>query len=110
MAIGLAMLVGLVISSLLYLRSERQRTAAMHMNYVANMATADLALRLADVPTAQNRLLRTDPAMRGFEWRLLWRRSDPSLATLYTDSLFAHATDALPGFCVFQCPSAGLLG
>ena len=105
MAIGLAMLVGLVISSLLYLRSERQRTAAMHMNYVANMAAADLALRLADVPTAQNRLLRTDPAMRGFEWGLLWRRTDPSLATLYTDSLFAHdATDALPGFAFSSAP------
>ncbi len=104
LAIGLAMLVGLVISSLLYMRSERQRTAAVHMNYVASMAAADLALRLADVPTAQNRLLRTDPAMRGFEWGLLWRRTDPSLATLYTDSLFAHVTDELPGFAFSSAP------
>ena len=81
------MLIGLIVSSVLYLRSERERTAAMRMNYIANVAAADMALRLADVPTAQNRLLRTDPAMRSFEWGLLWHRSDSSLATLYTDSL-----------------------
>jgi WD40 repeat protein/serine/threonine protein kinase len=104
-AVALAMLIGLVISSFLYLRSERQRTVALHLNYVASIAAADLALRLADVPTAQNRLLRTDPAMRGFEWGLLWRRSDPSLATLYTDRLFAHAREGLqPGFAFTHAP------
>ena len=98
MAVFTAMLIGLIVSSVLYLQSERERTAAMRMNYVANVAAADMALRLADVPTARNRLLRTDRPMRGFEWGLLWRRSDPSLATLYTDSLFAHVESALPGF------------
>jgi serine/threonine protein kinase/WD40 repeat protein len=97
-AVVLAMLVGLVVSSVLYVRSERQRAAAIRSNYVANLAAADLAVRLVDVPTAQNRLLRTDASMRGFEWWLLWRRSDPSLATLYADSLFASAADNQPGF------------
>ena len=64
--------------------------------YTARRA-AGLALKLVDVPTVQNRLLRCDPAMRGFEWWLLWGRSDSSLATLYTDSLFAGVTDPATG-------------
>jgi uncharacterized PurR-regulated membrane protein YhhQ (DUF165 family) len=40
MVVVLAMLVGLVVSSVLYLRSERQRAAAIRSNYVANLAAA----------------------------------------------------------------------
>src|SRR5207249_549201 len=92
-AVVLSLTVGLVISTVLYLRSEGQRREAVRMDYAANVAAAGLALKLVDVPTVQNRLLRCDPAMRGFEWWLLWGRSDSSLATLYTDSLFAGVTD-----------------
>jgi eukaryotic-like serine/threonine-protein kinase len=91
-AVMLSMVAGLVVSSLLYLRSERQRTEALRKDYAANLAAAGLALKLVDVSTAQNRLLRCDPGMRGFEWWVLWGRSDSSLATLYTDSLFADVT------------------
>ena len=96
-AVMLSMVAGLVVSSLLYLRSERQRTDALRKDYAANLAAAGLALKLVDVSTAQNRLLRCDPRLRGFEWWVLWGRSDSSFATLYTDSLFADVTYPRPG-------------
>ena len=52
---------------------------ARRRSYIANVAGADLSLRLNDVRTAKQRLALADAELQGWEWRHLSLRADSSL-------------------------------
>jgi len=73
---------GLAVSSALFVRSERARHEVTRQNYVANLFSADASLRTGEMREAKRRLLACDPALRNWEWRHLYARTDTSLATI----------------------------
>ena len=77
------LLAGLGFSTVMYFRSERLRALAERQNYVASINVAEAHIRSGDSASAKRFLLLSPPALRGWEWRYLWREADPSIATLY---------------------------
>jgi serine/threonine protein kinase/WD40 repeat protein len=62
--------------------AQRALQEAEFRTYAANISAAEIELR-SDFPlAAQQRLLTVPPALRGWEWRHLLHRADPSLRTL----------------------------
>ncbi len=62
--------------------AQDERDAALFQTYIANIAAADAALVVNDVATVRRRLQQAPEALRNWEWRFLWNRSDMSTATL----------------------------
>jgi serine/threonine protein kinase/WD40 repeat protein len=56
---------------------------AQWQSYVANIRAANQHILAGEFTAAQQVLLLCDPQLRGWEWRYLWARTDPSIATLY---------------------------
>jgi len=63
-------------------RAAAARDRERFLGYVANLAAADAALRLHDVPEAERRLARTPPDLRHWEWAYLASRLDRSARVL----------------------------
>jgi hypothetical protein len=87
-AIGLALLIGAVVSFSLYLRSLQEQRAAEVASYSANLSAAELQLRAGLVGDARARLANTAPELRGWEWRHLMSRTDASRAAIYSEHEF----------------------
>jgi WD40 repeat protein/serine/threonine protein kinase len=90
-AAAACLMIGLVLSMVMYVRerssrreAEYQRVVAQRKSYVANLSAADLHLRANEVAEALERLRDCPAELRGWEWRYLFLRTDFSLATLYT--------------------------
>jgi WD40 repeat protein len=83
-AVALTVLVGLVTSTILYIRADRQRAAAEWEAYKASLAAAQSDIEIARVEDARARLRTVPQRLRGWEWNYLYWRSDRSLVTLYT--------------------------
>ncbi len=81
-AIVLLLVGGLTGSSALYVRSERARREAVRQTYVANLLAAEASLRTGEMREAKRRLLACDPALRSWEWRHLYARTDDSVAVI----------------------------
>ena len=81
-----AFVAGLVMSGPLYVRyaASRQKSArdTQWRAYVANVTEAKIRLDALDPVAALRALNQTAPDLRGWEWRHLYLRADPSLATL----------------------------
>ena len=87
--VAAAIIVGLATSMTLYFRSEtaradadRERLKAQRGAYVANMNLAEVSLESGDSRAAMYYLDRTEPALRGWEWRHFLLKAESSLATL----------------------------
>ncbi len=85
----LILALGFVVSTVFFFRSEaarrdaeRQREMAQRQSYLANIAAADMNLRGGVATEARRRLELIGPALRGWEWRHLYSRTDSSVATL----------------------------
>ena len=68
-------------------RTARDQTKAAldfakRQNYAANLTAASLLVSENKGTEAKNRLLLCEPSMRGWEWRHLYLKTDPSLVTL----------------------------
>ncbi|HEY7336909.1 MAG TPA: protein kinase [Bryobacteraceae bacterium] len=57
---------------------------AKWQSYVANIRAADEQIEAGEFAAAEQTLLQCEPSLRGWEWRYLWSRSEPSIATLYS--------------------------
>jgi len=84
-----ALVVGLVMSTAFYLRSEaslreadRERKSAAEQSYLANITAADLLLRSQQSDEARKRLAATPVELRGWEWDYLHATADSSAATI----------------------------
>jgi non-specific serine/threonine protein kinase/serine/threonine-protein kinase len=85
--VAAALLVGAVVSFLLYLRAARAQETAEIESHAANVSAADLQLRAGEVSNARARLAAIPPLFRGWEWRYLMARTDESSATIYCNGL-----------------------
>ena len=86
--IAATLVTGFVVSTALYLRAERarqetdrQRLEAQRRAYVANVTLAANSIAALDMAGARRYLDLTEPTLRGWEWRHLHLRADPSVAT-----------------------------
>jgi WD40 repeat protein/serine/threonine protein kinase len=81
-ALALALLIGLIASSALYIRANRAREATEWQAYKSSLAAARSEIDSFRSESAR-RLLRSVPqTLRGWEWKYLYRLSDTRLATL----------------------------
>jgi WD40 repeat protein/serine/threonine protein kinase len=78
LATFLALLIGVVASTVLGVREARQRREATWNGYVANIVAAESSLRLGEIEESRRRLAACPPSLRGWEWRYLSRRVDRS--------------------------------
>jgi eukaryotic-like serine/threonine-protein kinase len=62
--------------------ADRDRDSAERQSYLANIAAADRNLESGATTEARRRLEQIAPALRGWEWRHLYLRSDTSVAAL----------------------------
>jgi WD40 repeat protein/serine/threonine protein kinase len=81
-AVIAALALGLTISTSLFIRSERARTAAVYAGYLANIRAAAASLEEGEIREARRWLAGCPEDLRGWEWRHLWVRSDVSLQTI----------------------------
>jgi serine/threonine protein kinase len=75
-AVALALLIGAVVSFVLYLKAAREQELVENESYIANLTAADVQLRLGQVSDARSRLANAVPALRGWEWRYLMAKTD----------------------------------
>ena len=87
--VTLALLVGAVVSMVLYRQAVRERERAEAESYSANLIAADLQLRAGQIENATLKLASAPTALRGWEWRHLVARTDQSTATIYTTEFLA---------------------
>ena len=94
--VAASVVMGLAVSFALYVRSQRATEDALsqraraesrdrdaeHSAYVASITRAASSLESFDPAAAQHYLDLTDDKMRGWEWRHLLYRADPSVAVL----------------------------
>ena len=85
--VALALLVGAVVSFMLYLRASREQEIAETESYSLSMSAAEVKLRLGDILSARGYLASTSPRLRGWEWQHLMARLDESSATIYSPEL-----------------------
>src|SRR5262245_29591718 len=78
----LMLIVGFIISTVFFFRSESARREAERKGYLANIAAADMNLQSGAAAEARRRLELIRPALRGWEWRHLYLKSDTAVATL----------------------------
>lgn len=75
----LALLLGLVSSTVLYLNARAARDQAEWRSYVANLSAADASLQVENMREAKRRLEMCEPALRGWEWSYLMFLADQSI-------------------------------
>ena len=85
----LMLMIGFIVSTVFFFRSEAARREAEHQSeiahrqsYLANIAAADLNVRGGAAAEATRRLEQVAPALRGWEWRHLYLKTNTSVATL----------------------------
>jgi WD40 repeat protein/serine/threonine protein kinase len=85
----LMLIAGFIVSTVFFFRSEaarreaeRQSETAQRQSYLANIAAADMNVRGGAAAEATRRLEQVGPALRGWEWRHLYLKTDTSVATL----------------------------
>jgi serine/threonine protein kinase len=83
-ALGMTILVGLVVSTVLYVRANRERAKAEWEGYKASLAAARSDADLGRDEDARARLQSVPKHLRGWEWKYLYWLSDRSLVTLNT--------------------------
>ena len=84
--VAAALVVGLALSTVFYVKSERARTEAKEQAYAASISSADL-LAAADQPDdARSRL--SEVPRRGWEWWYLFHKTDTSIDTLFPHGEF----------------------
>ena len=76
--------------------ANRNAEDARRSSYMANVLAADFSLKLNDVAGARKRLEETDAERRGWEWRHLDLRVDPTLASYDTYAGGAEAVVFTP--------------
>src|SRR5687767_14181091 len=59
---------------------------SLRQSYIANIAGADLALRVRSAKEAQRRLFQAPSSLRAWEWQHLSLAADSSLARFETDT------------------------
>ncbi|UCC29810.1 MAG: protein kinase [Phycisphaerales bacterium] len=86
-----------VISSYLYLKAEKEKQAAQHQTYVANMNTAQMHLTEGGYSEARRWLEACPVAFRGWEWNHLDLALDQSLLTVRapTGKFATFSTDGM---------------
>ncbi len=90
--VGVACLtVAAFVSTMLYLRAEQARITAVRHEYATVISAAALDIRAADPTGARRRLLSCPPSLRGWEWRHLMYRTDPSVRALKASGSFPHS-------------------
>jgi eukaryotic-like serine/threonine-protein kinase len=77
-----SLLIAVAVTTVLYVRAESSRDVAAHEGYAARINAAALSLAAAHPEEARRQLMLCDPKLRGWEWRHLLFRSDPSVAVL----------------------------
>jgi serine/threonine protein kinase len=82
-AVFASLCAGLATSMFLYLTAVSREKDAKWQSYVANIRAAYQYIQGEDFSTAKQVLMQCEPSLRGLEWRYLWSRADPSIATLY---------------------------
>lgn len=80
-----------VVSTVLYVRAERTRFAAVREQYLAAISAAALNIGDHDPSEARRRLLACEPSLRGWEWRHLMYRADPTLRVLQAAGAFTRS-------------------
>ena len=85
----LILAIGFIVSTVFFFKSEagrreaeRQRETAQRQSYLANIAAADMNVRGGAAAEATRRLEQIGPALRGWEWRHLYLKTNTSVATL----------------------------
>ena len=80
---------GFIVSTVFFFRSEaarreaeQQSETAHRQSYLANIAAADMNVRGGAAAEATRRLEQIGPALRGWEWRHLYLKTNTSVATL----------------------------
>ena len=68
-----------ILASVLFVRAESARALALRNQYIAALGAAAFNLAAGDPDEARRHLLACDPDLRGWEWRHLMYRTDPSL-------------------------------
>jgi serine/threonine protein kinase/WD40 repeat protein len=81
-ALFLTLLMGLIASTLLYFRANRDRTVAEWEGYRASLVAAKSEMDNARSEEARALLRRTPKSLRGIEWKYLYWLADTSLRTL----------------------------
>ena len=64
----------------LYARAERAWASAAREQYKAAINAAALQIQMEEPTEARQQLLTCEPALRGWEWRHLFYRTDPTIA------------------------------
>jgi WD40 repeat protein/serine/threonine protein kinase len=83
LAVGIiGLTIATLISTGLYVRSERFRRAEEWQSYVANVRAAAAALEEGATADARRRLEAAPARLRNWEWHYLWERLDLSIAVL----------------------------
>jgi WD40 repeat protein/serine/threonine protein kinase len=85
--VALALLVGAVVSFMLYLHAVREQEIAETESYSLSLSAAETQLGLGQIPEARGYLASTSPLLRGWEWQYLMARTDESSATIYSPEL-----------------------
>jgi hypothetical protein len=85
----LMLIAGFIVSTVFFFRSEaarreaeQQSETAQRQSYLANIAAADVNVRGGAAAEATRRLEQIGPALRGWEWRHSYLKTDTSVATL----------------------------
>ena len=78
-------------STILYARAERARITAERRQYAATINAAALEIRAGDPTGARHQLQQCPPSLRGWEWRHLMFRTDPSARALRASGSFPHS-------------------
>jgi eukaryotic-like serine/threonine-protein kinase len=85
----LMLIAGFIVSTVFFFRAEaarreaeRQSETAHRQSYLANIAAADMNVRGGAAAEATRRLEQIAPALRGWEWRHLYLKTNTSVATL----------------------------
>jgi len=90
--VGVACLtVAALVSTMLYLRAEQARITAVRHEYATVISAAALDIRAGDPTGARRRLLACAPWLRGWEWRHLMYRADPTIRALRASGSFPHS-------------------
>jgi eukaryotic-like serine/threonine-protein kinase len=83
-AVGIALVGGLIVTTMQFSRAERALRDLEEESYTAHIRAADLHLRSLEVSEARRQLANTPAGLRDWEWRHLFARSDASRGLVST--------------------------
>ena len=78
-AVAISLMIATIVATWLYVRAEQARTAADRNHYQASINAAALLTRSREPDEARRELLTCPPSLRGWEWRHLFHRTDPTV-------------------------------